>query len=62
MHKMLTQHLPNTGPDKPDSSHVKVCYFYQSLQAELARIDSISQFLSRNLAQILYEQDDCVLV
>lgn len=55
MHKMLTQHLPNARPDEPNASHVEVCYFNQSLQAELARIDSISQLLSGNLAKILYE-------
>jgi len=62
VHKMLTQHLPDARPDKSDSSHVEVCNFDQSLQAELARIYGIGQLLSRNLAEILNEQDDCVLV
>ena len=60
--KVLAEHLPDPGPNEPDSGHVQVCDLDKGLQTKLARVDCISQFLTRHFAKVLDEQDDCILV
>lgn len=62
MDEMLAKHLPNSGPDKPDAGHIKVCDFYKSLQAEFAWVNRVSKLFSWYSAKALDELDDSVLV
>ena len=36
MNKVLAEHLPDSGPDKPDTSHIEVCDFNEGLQAKFS--------------------------
>ena len=45
MHEVLTEHLPDAGPDEPDSRHVQISDLNQLLQAELSWIDIVVQLL-----------------
>ena len=62
MHKVLTQHLPDPGPHEPDSGHVEVGDLDKCLQAELSRVDRVIELFSRDLAEILNEHNDGILV
>jgi hypothetical protein len=46
MDEVFTEHLPNTGPDESDSSHVEVSYLDKGLQTELSGVYSVIQLLT----------------
>lgn len=60
--EVLTQHLPDARPDKADTCHVEISDLDEGLETELARVHSIVQLLPRDLAKLLNEEDDSVLV
>ena len=62
MHKVLTQHLPDPCPHEPDSRHIQVSDFNQLLKTELSRVHIIVQLSMGNLAKVLDELDDGILV
>lgn len=60
--KVGAQHLPYFGPDKADSCHVEVSHFNDALEAEFPGILGVRQFVLGNFAEILDEENDCILV
>ena len=62
MHEVLTQHLPDPGPHEPDSGHVEVSYLNQCLQTELSRVYRVIELFSGDLAEVLDEHNDGILV
>ena len=62
MDEMLAEHLPDAGPDEPDSRHIQVSDFNQLLKTELSRVHIIVQLSMGNLAKVLDELDDGILV
>ena len=60
--EMLAQHLPNLGPYKSDTGHVKISNEDEGLQTKLSRVNRVFELICRDFTKILNEAYDSVLV